>query len=110
MVSFSKFICGQRNSKQVLDSEGYTYVRKKDKDTALSFTWRCTKNRSLKCPSKVFLAFSDNHLSTGSKPHNHSPERKTSNKDLYDICCTFATYTNVLDYLFEVAKYFGHDV
>ena len=44
MVSFSKFIIGQRNSRQLLDSDGYTYVRRKDKDTSTAAAWRCTKH------------------------------------------------------------------
>jgi len=73
MVLFSKFLTGQRNSKLLLDNEGYTYTSRKDKDTALVTAWRCSKNRSLKCLCIVYLA-QDNSLSLGPKPHNHESE------------------------------------
>ena len=45
---FSKFLPGQRDSQLLLDSDNFTYSRKKDKDTPLNTAWRCSKNRSLK--------------------------------------------------------------
>ena len=36
-------------------------------------------------------------------------KRKTSNDVLYQICENFSQYDSVLSYMFEVAKYFGHD-
>ena len=35
MPTFSKFITGRRGSQQLVDSDGYIYARKKDKDSAL---------------------------------------------------------------------------
>ena len=72
MVSFSKFLTGIRGSDQLLDSEGYTYYRKKDKGTASGCsTWRCSKNRSKKCLSFVHFDPADNSLTKGPKEHNH---------------------------------------
>ncbi len=47
VVMFSKFLPGQRDSQLLLDSDNFTYSRKKDKDTPLNTAWRCSKNRSL---------------------------------------------------------------
>ncbi len=77
MVSFSKFITGQRNCQQLLDTDGYIYIRRKDKDTLHPPTtaWRCTKNRSLKCACHVWFNPEDESLCTReTKPHNHEPE------------------------------------
>ena len=67
MVAFSKFITGQRNSRQLLDTDGYSYVRRKDKDTSTAEAWRCTKNRSLKCVCHVYLNPTDDTLTQGTK-------------------------------------------
>ena len=40
MPTFSKFLNGFRGCKQVLDSDGYIYSRKKNDDTVLSSAWR----------------------------------------------------------------------
>ena len=40
----------------------------------------------------------------------NSKKRKTSNDQLFDICSGYAGYSNKIDYLFVVAKYFGHVV
>ena len=78
MPTFSKFLNGFRGCKQVLDSDGYIYSRKKNDDTVLSSAWRCQKNKSLKCPhAKCYLALTDNTLSLGSKPHNHDSDLAT---------------------------------
>ena len=77
MPTFSKFLNGFRGCKQVLDSDGYIYSRKKNDDTVLSSAWRCQKNKSLKCPGKCYLALTDNTLSLGSKPHNHDSDLAT---------------------------------
>ena len=82
MPTFSKFITGQRNSQQLVDSDGYLYVRKKPKDTPLYSAYRCQKyGPPLKCPCHCYLAITDNSLSLGGKPHNHAadttiPERR----------------------------------
>ena len=70
---FSKFLPGQRDSQLLLDSDNFTYSRKKDKDTPLNTAWRCSKNRPLKCHAMVYLD-TNNALSQGSKPHNHAPD------------------------------------
>ena len=80
MVSFSKFLVGQRNSRQLLDTDGYIYVRKKAKDTSTTTAWLCTKQRSLKCPCHVYLSLSDDSLAQGAKSHNHDPDKQTEQK------------------------------
>ena len=80
MPTFSKFLNGFRGCKQVLDSDGYIYSRKKNDDTVLSSAWRCQKSKSLKCPAKCYLALTDNTLSLGSKPHNHDSDLATSQR------------------------------
>ena len=54
---FSKFLPRQRDSQLLLDSDNFTYSRKKNlnKDTPLNTAWRCSKNRSLKCHAMVYL-------------------------------------------------------
>ena len=69
MVAFSKFITDQRNSRQLLDMDGYTYVRRKDKDTSTAAAWRCTKNSSLKCVCHVYLNPTDDTVIQGTKSH-----------------------------------------
>ena len=84
MPTFYRFLNGFRGCKQVLDSDGYIYSRKKNDDTVLSSAWRCQKNKSLKCPAKCYLALTDNTLSLGSKPHNHDSDLATPQR-LEDI-------------------------
>ena len=36
--------------------------------------------------------------------------RKTSHEELFKICSEYSDYFNKLDYLFAVAKHFGHDI
>ena len=71
VVLFSKFLPGHRDTQLLLDSDNFTYSRKKDKDTPLNTAWRCSKNRSLKCHAMVYL-YPNSVLSQGSKPHNHA--------------------------------------
>ena len=58
MPTFSKFISGRTGCQQLLDSDGYIYSRKKDKDSALKSAWRCS-NKLFARASRlvVFLAF-----------------------------------------------------
>ena len=81
---FSKFLPGQRDSQLLLDSDNFTYSRKKDKDTPLNSAWRCSKNRSLKCHAMVDLD-TNNALSQGSKPHNHAPDNLIEEKSTFFI-------------------------
>ena len=75
MAAFSKFLTGKRGSQQLLDTDGYTYNQRKDRKTADGCTtWRCSKNRSLKCPCFVYYNPSDQSLSTGPKQHIHAPD------------------------------------
>ena len=75
MPSFSKYLTSKRGAQQLLDSDGYIYSHKKDKDTALSSAWRCCKyGPPTKCPCRCYLALSDNSLSMGTKAHNHDAD------------------------------------
>ena len=80
VVMFSKFLPGQRDSQLLLDSDNFTYSRKKDKDTPLNTAWRCSKNRSLN--AKVYLD-TNNALSQGSKPHNHASDNLIEEKSTF---------------------------
>ena len=82
VVMFSKFLPGQRDSQLLLDSDNFTYSRKKNKDTPLNTAWRCSKNRSLKCHAMVYLD-TNNALSQGSKPHNHAPDNLIEEKSTF---------------------------
>ena len=132
MVVFSKFITGQRGSQQLLDTDGFTYNLRKDRATSSTTTWRCSKNRSKKCPSFVYFNPADESLTAGPKEHNHpadalveqkkdlinslaagmtpAKKRKTRNHVLYKICGDFLEYDSVLNYMFKVAEYFGHEL
>ena len=80
MPQFSKFVIGQRNSVQLLDTEGYVYVRKKCRDTSTHSTWRCAKNGApTRCPSHCYLR-EDQSLLLGRKPHNHQSNPKEIEK------------------------------
>ena len=82
MPTFSKFITGRRGSQQLVDSDGYIYSRKKDKDSALKSAWRCSKHCiPTKCPCLCYLTLSDNTLTLSKKTHTHeadiaAPERQ----------------------------------
>ena len=39
-----------------------------------------------------------------------SKRRKTSHEELFKICSEYSDYSSKLDYLFAVAKHFGHDI
>ena len=80
MVSFSKFVVGQRGSQQLVDTDGYVYTRKKERDTALTTAWRCLKFRKCKCPCHVYLTTDETSLQTGSKPHTHQPDTTDGDK------------------------------
>ncbi|KAL5261864.1 hypothetical protein ACHWQZ_G007541 [Mnemiopsis leidyi] len=72
LVAFSKFLTGRRGSRQLLDTDGYTYNERKERTTAEGLsTWRCSKNRSKKCPCVVYFCSSDESLNTGPREHNH---------------------------------------
>ena len=80
MVSFSRFIDGQRGTQLLLDSDGFLYSRRKDRDTPTSSTWRCQKYRTKKCPSTVLLNTADQTLTSGEKPHTHEPGNLVAEK------------------------------
>ncbi|KAL5249455.1 hypothetical protein ACHWQZ_G018341 [Mnemiopsis leidyi] len=81
MVAFSKFLTGRRGSRQLLDTDGYTYNERKERTTAEGLsTWRCSKNRSKKCPCVVYFCSSDESLNTGPREHNHPAESLVEEK------------------------------
>ena len=56
IISFKMVVLpGHRDTQLLLDSENYSYSRRKDKDTALNTDLKWSKNRSLKCNAMVFL-------------------------------------------------------
>ena len=70
MVTFSKFLTGHSGSKQLIDPNGYTYNLRKGKTTPDGCsTWRCSNNRSLKCPCNVYFIPAEESLPTGPKEH-----------------------------------------
>ena len=56
---------------------------------------------------QVTTDFHVDRLGAGLTP---AKKRKTSNKDLYEICSNYSTYGSNLEYLFAIARYFGHDL
>ena len=72
---FCGFITGRKNSQQLLDSDGFTYGRRKDRDTDTSSRWRCSKMSGSRCPATVTLITADQSLKVGPRPHNHPPEQ-----------------------------------
>ena len=80
MVSFSRFIDGQRESKLLLDSDGYLYSRKKERDSTTATAWRCQKYRTKKCPCHVYLTVADQTLTQGVHPHTHDPGKMVAEK------------------------------
>ena len=73
MVSFSKLIDGQRGTQLLLDSDGFLYSRRADRDTSTTSYWRCQKYRTKKCTTAVTLNKEDLALSSNQKPHSHQP-------------------------------------
>ena len=80
MVSFSKFINGQRDAQLLLDTDGFLYARRKDRDTLTSTTWRCQKYRIKKCKTTVVLDRADQTLSSNEEPHTHEPDAMVAEK------------------------------
>ena len=53
---------------------------------------------------QVITDYHVDRLEVGKSP---SKRRKTSNDKLFNICNRYSTYSTTLDYLFDVARYFG---
>ena len=53
---------------------------------------------------------SDYHLDRLGVGKTPSKRRKTSHEELFKICSEYSDYSSKLDYLFAVAKHFGHDI
>ena len=65
MVAFSKFLTGRRGSRELLDTDSYTYNKRKERTSADELpTWRCSKNWTKKCPYLVSFCSSDQQLSS----------------------------------------------
>ena len=77
--------------------------------------FKCKVNRPKPSVQEYFRAVRDQQITTDFHldrlAHGMTPakKRKTSNHVLYKICEDFSQYDSVLSYMFEVAKYFGHD-
>ena len=56
---------------------------------------------------QVTTDFHVDRLSAGLTP---AKKRKNSNRDLYEICFNYSSYGSNLEYMFAIAKYFGHDL
>ena len=80
MVVFSKYINGQRGAQLLLDTDGFLYTRRKDRDTPNTSIWRCQKYRTKKCPAHVILNHGDQALASGAKPHFHDPDNLEAEK------------------------------
>ena len=80
MVVFSKYINGQRGAQLLLDTDGFLYTRRKDRDTPNTSIWRCQKYRTKKCPAHVFLDYGHHSLATGPKSHSHDPDNLVAEK------------------------------
>ena len=80
MVVFSKYINGQRGAQLLLDTDGFLYTRRKDRDTPNTSTWRCQKYRTKKCPAHVFLDYGHHSLSSGPKSHSPDPDNLVAEK------------------------------
>ena len=79
-----------RGAQQLLDSDGYVYSHKKDKDTVLSPAWRCCKyGPPTKFPCRCYLALSDNSLSMGTKAYNHEADLQAPQRQQV---CAFGVY------------------
>ena len=77
--------------------------------------FKCKVNRPKPSVQEYFRAVRDQQITTDFHldrlAHGKTPakKRKTSNDVLYQICENFDQYDSVLSYMFEVAKYSGHD-
>ena len=52
----------------------------------------------------------DYHLDRLAAGMTPAKKRKTTNHVLYKICGDFLEYDSVLNYMFKVAEYFGHEL
>ena len=57
-----------------------SYNLRKDRATSSTTTWRCSKNRSKKCPSFVYFNPTDESLTAGPKEHNHPADAMLEQK------------------------------
>ncbi len=80
MVAFSKFITGQRGAQLLLDTDGYLYTRRKERDTSTTSAWKCQKFRMKKCPATVNHNPTDESLTSGGKEHTHDPDKQVEKK------------------------------
>ena len=53
---------------------------------------------------------SDYHIDRLGVGKTPSKRRKTSHEELFKICSEYSDYSSKLDYLYAVAKHFGHDI
>ncbi|KAL5265803.1 hypothetical protein ACHWQZ_G006491 [Mnemiopsis leidyi] len=81
MVAFSKFLIEQLGSHQLLGTDGFTYNLLKDRTISSTTTWRCSKNRSKKCPCFVYFNATDESITAGPKEHNQHADPPIEQKN-----------------------------
>ena len=59
---------------------------------------------------QVITDYHIDRLGVGKTPSKKRVKRKTSNDQLFQICSKYSDYSSKVDYLFEIAKYFGHEI
>ncbi|KAL5260859.1 hypothetical protein ACHWQZ_G006781 [Mnemiopsis leidyi] len=118
MPTFSKYIEGQlefwNNYSRILNDP--EFPRTSNMVEGFHRGFRTRVNRPKPTVQEYFRAireqqvitdFHVDRLGVGKTP---SKRRKSSHDKLFDICSRYSEYTCKVDYLFEVAKYFGHDI
>ena len=106
MPTFSKYIDGQ-------DPE---FPRTSNMVEGFHRGFRTRLNRPKPSVQEYFRAIreqqvtSDYHIDRLGVGKTPSKRRKTSHEELFKICSECSDYSSKLDYLFAVAKHFGHDI
>ena len=59
---------------------------------------------------QVITDYHIDRLGVGKTPSKKRVKRKTSNDQLFQICSKYSDYSSKGDYLFEIAKYVGHEI
>ena len=78
--------------------------------------FKCKVNRPKPSVEEYFRAIRDQqattdyHLDRLAAGMTPAKKRRTTNHVLYKICGDFLEYDSVLNYMFKVAEYFGHEL
>ena len=59
---------------------------------------------------QVITDYHIDRLGVGKTPSKKRIKRKISNNQLFHICSKYSDCSSKVDYLFEIAKYFGHEI